>query len=68
MAMFSPSAARRGLRPRDKDRRFSERYYGRFERVIPLPFEVEEDKAEATFKNGVLSVTLPKSPKAQEKA
>jgi len=52
----------------DKDRRFSERYYGRFERVIPLPFEVEEDKAEATFKNGVLSVTLPKSPKAQEKA
>jgi len=52
----------------DKDRRFSERYYGRFERVIPLPFEVQEDKAEASFKNGVLSVTLPKSPKAQEKA
>jgi len=50
----------------DKDRRFSERYYGRFERVIRLPFEVEEDKAEASFKNGVLSVTLPKSPKAQE--
>ena len=52
----------------DKERGFSERYYGRFERVIPLPFEVEEDKAEASFKNGVLSVTLPKSPKAQEKA
>ena len=52
----------------DKDRRFSERYYGRFERVIPLPFEVEDDKAEASFKNGVLTVTLPKSPKAQEKA
>jgi len=52
----------------DKDRRFSERYYGRFERVIPLPFEVEDDKAEASFKNGVLTITLPKSPKAQEKA
>ena len=52
----------------DKDRHFSERYYGRFERNIALPFEVEEDKAEATFKNGVLTVALPKSAKAQEKA
>jgi HSP20 family protein len=52
----------------DKERRFSERYYGRFERVIPLPFAVEEDKAEASFHNGVLTVTLPKSAKAEEKA
>ena len=51
----------------NKERGFSERYYGRFERVIPLPFEVEEDKAEASFENGVLTLTLPKSPKAQEK-
>ena len=52
----------------DKDRQFSERYYGRFERSIGLPYEVEEDKAEASFRNGVLTVTLPKSAKAQEKA
>ncbi len=52
----------------DKERRFSERYYGRFERVIPLPFAVEEDKAEASFNNGVLTVTLPKSTKAEDKA
>jgi HSP20 family protein len=52
----------------DKERRFSERYYGRFERVVPLPFVVEEDKAEASFQNGLLTVTLPKSAKAQEKA
>jgi len=52
----------------DQDRRVSERYYGRFERSVALPFEVEEDKAEASFKNGVLTVTLPKSPKAQERA
>jgi HSP20 family protein len=51
----------------DRERGFSERYYGHFERVIPLPFAVEEDKAEASFQNGVLTVTLPKSPKAQEK-
>ena len=48
----------------DRERGFSERYYGHFERHIPLPFEVEEDKAEASFENGVLTVTLPKSPNA----
>ena len=52
----------------DKERGFSERYYGRFERRIALPFEVDEEKADASFKNGVLTVGLPKSPKAQEKA
>jgi HSP20 family protein len=52
----------------DKDRQFSERYYGRFERHIPLGAEVQADKAEARFKNGVLTVTLPKNPEAQPKA
>ncbi len=51
----------------DKERRFSERYYGRFERVIQLPFAIEEGKAEASFDNGVLMLTLSKSPKAQER-
>ncbi len=46
----------------DKERAFSERYYGRFERRIPLAWEVEEDKIDASFKNGVLTVTLPKAP------
>lgn len=49
----------------DKDKRFSERFYGRFERRIPLGYEVKEDKVDARFKNGVLTVTLPKSEKAQ---
>jgi HSP20 family protein len=49
----------------DKDRQFSERYYGRFERLIPVGPEIEEDKVDATFKNGVLTVTLPKTAKAQ---
>jgi HSP20 family protein len=52
----------------DKERGYSERSYGRFERVIALPFAVEEDKAEASFRNGVLSVTLPRSAKAPEHA
>jgi HSP20 family protein len=45
----------------DKDRAFSERYYGRFERRIPLAWDVEEDKINASFRNGVLTVTMPKS-------
>jgi len=53
-------------RAETKERGYSERSYGRFERVIALPFAVEEDKAEASFKNGVLSVTLPRSAKAPE--
>lgn len=47
----------------DSSRFFSERYYGSFERQIPLE-GVEEDKAQAEFKNGVLTVTLPKSEHA----
>jgi HSP20 family protein len=49
----------------DKDKQFSERFYGRFERRIPLGVEVEEDKIDARFKNGVLNIVLPKSAKAQ---
>jgi HSP20 family protein len=50
----------------DKDRLFSERYYGRFERRIPVE-DVDEDKVSATFKNGVLIVTMPKTLQAQSR-
>ena len=43
----------------------SERQYGMFERTIPLVSEVEADKVNATFKKGVLKVTLPKTKEAQ---
>ena len=52
----------------DKERQFSERYYGRFERRIPLDAEVQADKAEARFKNGVLTMTLPKNPDARPRS
>jgi HSP20 family protein len=48
----------------DEGKYFSERYYGSFERQIPLD-GVEEDKAEATFRDGVLTITLPKSESAR---
>lgn len=37
-----------------------ERAYGAFQRVIPLPRNVDADKAEASYKNGVLCIRLPK--------
>jgi HSP20 family protein len=42
-----------------------ERSYGSFERSIQLPTEVDESKAKAEFKNGVLRLTLPKRPGAE---
>ncbi len=46
----------------------SERTFGSFQRVLPLPCEVVADKVEAKFKNGVLSIVLPKAPSAQKEA
>ena len=43
----------------------SERRYGMFERSIALPSGLDADKAKASFKKGVLKVTLPKTPEAQ---
>lgn len=39
----------------------AERWYGKFERTIPLPFRVQVDKVKATFRDGVLSVKVPKA-------
>ena len=51
----------------DKDRRYSERSYGRFERRLALPSEVDEDRSKATFRNGVLTVVLPKTERARQR-
>lgn len=41
--------------------------YGSFRREVLLPAEVVADKVKAKFKNGVLTVTLPKTPEARRK-
>lgn len=51
----------------DNARHFSERFYGRFERVIPIGHEIDEDNVKADFENGVLTITLPKSESAQSR-
>lgn len=49
-----------------EDFRLRERRFGSFVRSVRLPETVEADKIEASFKNGVLKVTLPKKPEAQK--
>lgn len=41
-----------------------ERAYGRFERVVPLPAAVDPQGARARYRKGVLTVTLPRHPRA----
>lgn len=43
-----------------------ERSYGSFHRRIPFPCQIDKDKAEATFKKGVLNVVLPKTAEARQ--
>jgi HSP20 family protein len=43
----------------------SERSYGAFKRSVPLSSEVDAGKADAAFRNGVLTVTLPRKEKAE---
>lgn len=46
----------------------SEFRYGKFQRVIPLPVAVQNDRVAADYKDGVLSLTLPKVEEVRNKA
>jgi HSP20 family protein len=46
----------------------SERQYGSFERAFAVPDGVDTSAVEATFNNGVLTITLPKTMEAQKPA
>ncbi|MBE2250765.1 MAG: Hsp20/alpha crystallin family protein [Myxococcus sp.] len=50
----------------DKSKKYHrvERFYGSFMRSFALPEGVEADKVKAEFKDGLLTVRMPKSPKA----
>lgn len=52
---------------KDKKVHRCESYYGSFQRSFVLPDSIASDKASAAFKDGILTVTVPKSEQAKEK-
>ncbi|SBP89343.1 Hsp20/alpha crystallin family protein [Thiomonas delicata] len=54
----------------EKDKKFHriERFYGSFSRSFSLPDNIDANAAQATFKDGVLSLQIPKTAAAQPKA
>lgn len=50
-----------------KNSTYSERYYGKFHRVLTLPTGVDADKIEANYEDGVLSLVVPKAEMAKPK-
>lgn len=59
---------RRASESKDSSFHRLERAYGSFQRSFTLPGMVEKEKTEATFRDGVLEVVLPKTRTAQAKA
>lgn len=53
---------------KDKDYHMRERSFGSFQRSFQVPDGVDLDKIECSFKNGLLTVTLPKTAQAQKAA
>jgi HSP20 family protein len=45
----------------------AERFFGRFQRTVTLPAPVAADKVKAQYKDGILTVTLPKTEEAKPK-
>lgn len=45
----------------------AERFFGRFQRTVTLPSTVAADKVQAAYKDGVLTITLPKTEEAKPK-
>lgn len=52
---------------RTEDYFIAERVYGSFLRTVQLPFEIDEEKVDATFKKGLLEVVMPKKEDAKAK-
>lgn len=56
-----------GYEVRDSDFYHQELYWGRFSRSIILPVDIDPDKSKASYKNGVLTIRMPKAVKSGKK-
>jgi HSP20 family protein len=52
---------------KEDDYLYRERYYGAFSRSVTIPVKVKSEKAEATFEDGVLTLTIPKADEIKPK-
>ena len=72
VSISSDSVTVRGKREKEEQVRgadylYQECYWGRFSRSVVLPQEVDPDRAQASLKNGVLKIILPKVDKQKFK-
>jgi HSP20 family protein len=66
--MLTVSGERKDEREQTEGQAFrSERYFGKFQRSLSLPTAVEANKVKASYKDGILTITLPKAEEAKPK-
>lgn len=66
--MLSIKGERHQTAPTDEGVYRGERWFGRFERTLTLPYPVQTDKVKASYVNGVLTISLPKAEELKPKA
>ena len=65
--MLTISGERKSGTPEGDKAERTERYIGKFRRSITLPSRVDANKVSATYKDGILTITLPKAEEAKPK-
>ncbi len=65
-AVIIKGQVKREEEEKDKTYYRTERFYGVFERVIPLPVEVKVEEAKASFEDGILKIEIPKAVEEKE--
>lgn len=65
--MLTISGERKPIAPNGEPAQRTERYVGSFRRSVTLPVPVDPNKVNATYRDGILTVTMPKAEEAKPK-